>query len=207
MPGPEKQVRVIPSSDGEDESDSDGLEDPYKMLRKLGRKSSTSNPAPAVKKKNPHPHSPTHATEMPAVPPIPEATKAPVYKFSLDNLVAQKTKSKALDAGILRSAALFEEANKEFTDGNGRRSDKPISEGMLEEALGHGTAKRLLAALTRKDAWRVEKSWHFFDLNKDHKKLRKNPFPKHALGSGWEAGLASAFDRLPTLGLTVLAEY
>lgn len=116
----------------------------------------------------------------------------PTYKFSLDSLVAQKAKANALDQEILRSKALFEEANKEHTDNNGRIGDQPVSESMLEDAFGEGTGKRLLAALNRKDAWRVDNSWHFYDMDRNHKKSRKNPFPKQVLGSGWDSGLASA---------------
>lgn len=182
--------RVIPSSDGEDESeDSDGLEDPMKMFR---RKGSTTNPAPAVKKKNVRSKSPVRVAAT-----IPKAMAPPSYRFSLDNLVAEKAKSVALDQEILRSRALFEEANKEDTENDASTSDRPVSEGMLEDAFGEGTAKRLLAALNRKDAWRIDKSWHFYDMDKVHEKPRKNPFPKQALREGrWDARLACMFNRL-----------
>lgn len=179
--------RVIPSSDGEDESeDSDGLEDPMKMFR---RKGSATNPAPAVKKKNVRSKSPVRVAAA-----IPKATAPPSYRFSLDNLVAEKAKSVALDQEILRSRALFEEANKEYTENNASTSDKPVSKGMLEDAFGEGTARRLLAALNRKDAWRIDKSWHFYDMDE---KPRKNPFPGQGLREGrWDARLACMFNRL-----------
>lgn len=186
---PESQ-RVIPSSDGEDDSeDSDGLEDPMKMFR---RKGSATNPAPAAKKKNVRSKSPVRVAAT-----IPKTMAPPSYRFSLDNLVAEKAKSVALDQEILRSRALFEEANKEYTESNASTSDKPVSKGMLEDAFGEGTAKRLLAALNRKDAWRIDKSWHFYDMDKVHEKSRKNPFPEQGLREGrWDARLACMFNRL-----------
>lgn len=190
MPGSQTNSRVIPSSDGEDESeDSDGLEDPQKMFGGLRRKNSTANPAPAVKR-NPRSKSPVLVASA-----IPKAMAPPSYKFSLDNLVAEKAKSVALDQEILRSRALFEEANREYTENDASGSGKPVSEGMLEDAFGEGTARRLLAALNRKDAWRIDRSWHFYDMDKVHKKPRKNPFPKQALREGWSARLACMFNR------------
>lgn len=184
-------ARVIPSSDGEEDSeDSDGLEDPQKMFGGLRRKNSAIDPAPAIKKKNLRPKSPVRVAAA-----IPKAMAPPSYNFSLDSLVAQKAKAVALDQDILRSRALFEEANKEYTDDNYRTGDNPVSKGMLEDAFGEGTAKRLLAALNRKDAWRIDKSWHFYDMDKDHKKSRKNPFPKQALEGGWYARLVCVFDQ------------
>jgi hypothetical protein len=46
-----------------------------------------------------------------------------------------------------------------------------------------------MGALDRKDAWRVDKSWHFFDLDKEKMKREKNRFPASALRSGWELSL------------------
>lgn len=182
------QARVIPSSDGEEDSeDSDGLEDPQKMFGRARRKNFAADPA-AKKKDRPKP--PAHVA-----PAVPKAMAPPSYKFSLDNLVAEKAKSVALDQEILRSRALFEEANKEYMDNSVSNRDKPVSESMLEDAFGEGTAKRLLAALNRKDAWRIDMSWHFYDMHKDHQRPRKNPFPKQALGGGWDAGLACVFNQ------------
>lgn len=188
MPGSQTNSRVIPSSDGEDESeDSDGLEDPQKMFGGLRKNNSA---APAAKK-NPRSKSPARVASA-----IPKAMAPPSYKFSLDNLVAEKAKSVALDQEILRSRALFEEANREYTENNASDSGRPVSEGMLEDAFGEGTARRLLAALNRKDAWRIDRSWHFYDMDKVHEKPRKNPFPKQALReSGWSARLACMFNR------------
>lgn len=183
------QARVIPSSDGEEDSeDSDGLEDPQKMFGRVRRKNSAADSAVKMKGR---PKSPARIAPAAAS----KAMAPPSYKFSLDNLVAEKAKSVALDQEILRSRALFEEANKEYTDSNVSNSDKPVSESMLEDAFGEGTAKRLLAALNRKDAWRIDMSWHFYDMNKDHQKPRKNPFPKQALGGDWDAGLACVFNQ------------
>lgn len=195
MPGSQTNPRVIPSSDGEDESeDSDGLEDPQKMFGGPRKKNSATNPAPAVKE-NSRSKSPVRAASA-----IPKAMAPPSYKFSLDNLVAEKAKSIALDQEILRSRALFEEANREYTEDTGNSADassRPVSKGMLEDALGEGTARRLLAALNRKDAWRIDRSWHFYDMDKVHEKPRKNPFPKQALReSGWNARLACMSNQL-----------
>lgn len=181
------QARVIPSSDGEDSEDSDGLEDPQKMFGRVRRKNSAADQA--IKKKS-------RAKPLAHVAPaVPKAMAPPSYKFSLDNLVAEKAKSVALEQDILRSRALFEEANKEYTDNSVSNSDKPVSESMLGDAFGEGTAKRLLAALNRKDAWRIDMSWHFYDMDKDHQRPRRNPFPKQALGDGWDAGLACMFNQ------------
>lgn len=186
MPGSQTnsdQAKVIPSSDGEEDSeDSDGLEDPQKMFSRLIRNNSSADSASALKKKSLRPESPVRVAVM-----IPKAMAPPSYTFSLDNLVAEKAKSVALDQEILRSRALFEEANKEYTDNNASSSDKPVSEGILEKEFGNGMGKKLLEALNRKDAWRIDMSWHFY---KDHESSQKNPFPKQALEGGWDAGLA-----------------
>jgi hypothetical protein len=115
-----------------------------------------------------------------ATPPVP---KPRTYKFSLDRIVADKAKANTLGDEIVRARELFEEANREIPIETGGL--KP-STAMMNGAFGEGQAARLMGALDRKDAWRVDKTWHFFDLNKEEKKREKNPFPVRSLRSGWE---------------------
>lgn len=175
------QSRVVPSSDGEESDDS--LEDPFETLRRQRRK---IEPASGVKK------APSIATTPPSLRTPSAAVEAPPvrnYRFSLENLVAQKERDTALEKEKLAAKALHEEATREITT-DFRNGEQEIDEAMLIEAFGEVEARKLMAALKRKDAWRVDKSWHFFDLERGK---RRDLFPRHAVeGGGWEAGLVSA---------------
>lgn len=170
--------RVVQSSDGED---SDDLEDLDTMLGRSIRK----QPAQPAQHKGRMEASLRSKAPIPAkaTPPIP---KPRVFKFSLERIVADKAKANTLGHEIVRARELFEEANREVpveTEGA-----KP-STAMMNGAFGEGQAARLMGALDRKDAWRVNKTWHFFDLEREEKKRQKNPFPVWSLKSGWEAML------------------
>lgn len=174
----------MPSSDGEESDDS--LEDPFETLRRQRRK---IEPASGVKKM------PSRAATPPSLrTPSAAVGDPPVrsYKFSLENLIAQKDRDTALEKEKLAAKALHEEANREITT-DFRNGEQEIDEAMMIEAFGEVEARKLMAALKRKDAWRVDKTWHFFDLERDK---RRNPFPRHAVeGGGWEAGLVTARGR------------
>lgn len=171
----------MPSSDGEESDDS--LEDPFETLRRQRRK---IEPASGVKK------APSIATTPPSLRTPSAAVEAPPvrnYRFSLENLVAQKERDTALEKEKLAAKALHEEATREITT-DFRNGEQEIDEAMLIEAFGEVEARKLMAALKRKHAWRVDKSWHFFDLERGK---RRDLFPRHAVeGGGWEAGLVSA---------------
>ena len=78
---------------------------------------------------------------------------------------------------------MFEDAQKEIPDGEGRT--RP-SEEEIGSKLGEGQATKLLGALDRKDAWRIEKSWHFFDVDKACRSRDRAAFPLEHLKKGWE---------------------
>ncbi|KAL7267723.1 hypothetical protein RUND412_009676 [Rhizina undulata] len=158
-------ARVIPSSDGEEsDADSDDLEDLSALLRPTKQKTHVKKPAE----------------------PLPSSVKSNAFhmpkplNFSLERLVQQKTRASELSSKIERTKRLEEEVNSKPAEKiNGVASQKSL-EGVFGE-IGSG---RLMAALTRKDAWRVEKSWHLFDTFNERPHPKKNTFPLQCLPQG-----------------------
>jgi len=175
---PAKKQRVVPSSDGEESEDSDGLEDLGSMFR--ARKPPTQTPQ---RKKEPDGMLlRLKSVTIPKGPP--ETPKPRTYKFSLDRIVEEQAKKSSLGDNIIKARKMFEDAQKEIPDGEGRT--RP-SEEEIGSKLGEGQATKLLGALDRKDAWRIEKSWHFFDVDKAYRSRGRAAFPLEHLKKGWEA--------------------
>ncbi|RPB01795.1 hypothetical protein L873DRAFT_1675083 [Choiromyces venosus 120613-1] len=173
---PAKKQRVVPSSDGEESEDSDGLEDLGSMFR--ARRPPMQTPS---KKKEPEGTSlRSRNTAAPKGPP--EPPKPRTYTFSLDRIIEERAKKSSLGDDIIKARKMFEDAQKEVPDGEGRT--RP-SEEEIGSKLGEGQASKLLGALDRKDAWRIEKSWHFFDIDKNRSEGRI-AFPSEHLKNGWE---------------------
>ncbi|CAZ86635.1 unnamed protein product [Tuber melanosporum] len=188
---PAKRQRVVPSSDGEESEDSDGLEDLGSMFR--ARKPPAQTPQ---KKKEPDGIVlRLRNVTIPKRPP--EMPKPQTYKFSLDRIIEERAKRSSLGDDIIKARKMFEDAQKETPDGEGRT--RP-SEEEIGSKLGEGQASKLLGALDRKDAWRIEKSWHFFDVDKARIPKSRVAFPLENLKKGWEtANLADIRVRRETL--------
>ncbi|KAF8477573.1 hypothetical protein BDZ91DRAFT_709496 [Kalaharituber pfeilii] len=160
--------RVIPDSEGEE--DSDELEDVDTLLRAAITKS--TKPEKPAKKQRKEP-----CTKPKPVPSL------PTYTFSLDALIAQKEKDDAREEAIQRTEALIAGAEdiSHMTNNYG-----PADKNLLDAAVGDEIGGKVLDMLNRREAWRVNYTWHFFE---DVKQPRlRNPFPSAAL-KGWSSGL------------------
>ncbi|PWW78450.1 hypothetical protein C7212DRAFT_351216 [Tuber magnatum] len=174
---PAKRQRVVPSSDGEDSEDSDGLEDLSSMFR------ARKPPVQAPNKKREPDGIPLRLKSVTIPKGPPETPEPRTYRFSLDRIVEERAKKSSLGDDIMKARKMFEDAQKEIPDGEGRI--RP-SEEEIGSKLGEGQASKLLGALDRKDAWRIEKSWHFFDVDKARSPRGRIAFPLEHLKKGWE---------------------
>jgi hypothetical protein len=107
------------------------------------------------------------------VPPEPEPA---VYKFSLQKLLSDRNKANALENDIKRARNLLDVcANKRYSLGDALSI---FTEDTADAIMGHrGSGARLLEALDRKEAWRMDETWSFFDHGVGPINKNERPFP------------------------------
>jgi hypothetical protein len=102
------------------------------------------------------------------------------YKFSLDRLLEDNNKALAVEEDLKRAESLIEEAEN-------KKKKAPVDKRVLvaaaaELAMGEDGSGRLLAAMDRKDAWRINDAvWEFFDHKLKATSKDQRPFPVAAM--------------------------
>jgi hypothetical protein len=119
----------------------------------------------------------------PASPP-PTKAKAPApkkaYKFDLKALAKEKEKADEHQKNLKLAKEMMTRPERESTPLD---KDAVPSAALLESFMGEAAARRLMQALERKDAWKVEEVYNFFESEKQQKRP-KNAFPTQALEGG-----------------------
>ncbi|KAL3471805.1 hypothetical protein BJX99DRAFT_236849 [Aspergillus californicus] len=162
---------VVIGSDGE-ESDSTGpLASAEDLLRKFARPKSPQvriMENSKMKHELSKPAQPLRARKIPKPRSTPKAP--PVYKNTLASLVQQAVADQETEAEIERLRASIKAREAAKQNGPGLDKDTGLHEGVLASALDDGADdnsmgfQRLLDAVRRTEAFDLEKSWSFFDL-------------------------------------------
>ncbi|KAI5795508.1 hypothetical protein EDC01DRAFT_614812 [Geopyxis carbonaria] len=138
------KLRVIPSSDGELSSD-DELADPASFF------TSFQQPRPRPIRR------------LSLSPPRPKLKSKPnTCVFSLDKLLAEKHKSFEIEANCQKAQKLYHQVNNVTSQPYNIDLSGDRAQEVAEEFLGSGDGAKLIAALARKDGFKVNQNWEFF---------------------------------------------
>lgn len=176
---------VIPDSEGEETDDS--LEDLSDLLKPKSAAKSVKPTKTEMKARK------QIRTISPVVPKL--EADIPTYTFSLDALISQKVKDTEREETIQRTEALIANAdNADHVITSHPQADKSL----LDAAVGNEAGGKVLDMLNRREAWRVEYTWYFFDRTKGSTPW--NPFPTSSL-RGWALGMKGISTQTLGLGL------
>lgn len=168
---------VIPDSEG-DETDG-SMEDLDLLLQPKAAKATKFERKAGRKRKT---------TELPLSPkkPAPDTTLR-TYTFSLDALLSQKAKDAEREQTLKRTEALLAGAGEDADHVHLPR--KLADKGIVDAVVGNDTGSKVLDMLNRREAWRVDYTWYFFDRSKGNARSRaRSAFPTDSL-QGWSSEL------------------
>jgi hypothetical protein len=187
-------LRIIKSSDDEEESNSDSSLDDLDQLISLAKPaSSTAGPVTSSARSNRvdrnrvQQRSPT-ASVGPA---------APQYKFSIASLVAQAEEDDASEARIAKAeSVLRKDANQSLgtepernsRNGSVNEVDKSLLGTVLGRDEAQGGMQKVMHAMKRTEALSRPMTWYFFDPTYVVPPSCERGFPDYCLAdSGWES--------------------